>query len=160
MGDIQPTAYYELLTAAELGAVALSTNIDRRCAHLDKVGIYATLGEGGQNGSRDPSAKHNVNQSWRRAGTLANAKRNALIIALENSRYNIKAAAAQLGIGRTTLYRLVGEYCVQLPTKVSTAASTENGLKASAVGNQSPVVRSRLEWDHGKLILTGLTSQN
>jgi hypothetical protein len=57
-------------------------------------------------------------KDWQMPGTLAEAGRNAVIAALEHCAYNHSAAAARLAIGRTTLYRLVDRYEIELPTPV------------------------------------------
>jgi hypothetical protein len=36
---------YEQLALSELEAAAASSNVERRCAHLNQAGIFATLGE-------------------------------------------------------------------------------------------------------------------
>jgi hypothetical protein len=39
------TIDYEQLALSELKAAAASSNVERRCAHLNQAGVFATLGE-------------------------------------------------------------------------------------------------------------------
>lgn len=160
MSDARLIADYEKISLAELDVAGASTDIDKRCAHLNTAHVDAVLGERRQDRNDGTSEDQQSNQLWRRAGTLDNAKRVALINALENSRYNMTAAAARLGIGRSTIYRLMNEYCVQAPIETDTFSKAMDGVGSVAVGDQSLNIRSRLELKDGKLILVGLTLRN
>jgi len=60
--------------------------------------------------------------SWEIEGTLARAEREAIIAALAHCGQSRSAAATRLGIGRSTLYRLVEVYKIDIPTRPPVAA--------------------------------------
>jgi hypothetical protein len=54
------------------------------------------------------------NDPWKQPGTMAYAKREAILSALEVTNYRFKAAADRLGIGRSTLYRLLKAFKIEI----------------------------------------------
>ena len=51
---------------------------------------------------------------WAIEGTMLHAERQALVAALESTGYNIKKAAERLQISRSTTYKLIQAYEVQV----------------------------------------------
>lgn len=58
---------------------------------------------------------------WQVDGTMAKARRDALIRALVECDYCLDTAAAFLRIGRSTVYRLVNSLEIEVPRRPSTA---------------------------------------
>ncbi|MBW6526398.1 hypothetical protein KZ813_06055 [Sphingomonas sp. RHCKR7] len=69
-----------------------------------------------------------------KAGTIACAQRLAVMNALEVTHLNISSAAKMLGVGRTTLYRLMCAYGIQ--TKLMQREKAEGLTKVSYVDGE------------------------
>lgn len=103
------------------------------------------------------------NKAWKRSGTIAHAKREAIVSAFKATNYNFSAAAAKLEIGRTTLYRLAEKYEIELEVAsvrhnhfvepvVGLTIATASGQNGTNLSNHIP---RRLEIRDGKLVLVG-----
>jgi transposase-like protein len=97
-----------------------------------------------------------IERDWMRAGTLAFAKRRAIIEAVEQCKYNMRAAAERLNIGRSTLYRLLSEYEIDTspevaiePSETPTIHLEPTPIAAASSGRRT----SRLELRGGALLL-------
>ncbi|RYF10991.1 MAG: hypothetical protein EOO77_20380 [Oxalobacteraceae bacterium] len=98
--------------------------------------------------------------SWERVGTLAHAKRSAIILALQDCDYNVAATAAKLEIGRSTIYRLFEEYRIEPSVRKASVVLEDGGPICHVVVDQPPNVRSRLLFEDGKLKLIELAVRN
>jgi transposase-like protein len=95
-------------------------------------------------------------KDWMRAGTLAFAKRRAIVEAVEQCAYNMRAAAERLNIGRSTLYRLLSEYEIgtSLPVAIETTETPTIQLEPPPIAAALSGRRtSRLELRGGALLL-------
>ncbi|MEG3167493.1 helix-turn-helix domain-containing protein [Sphingomonas sp. LB3N6] len=95
---------------------------------------------------------------------MAHAKREAIVSALKATNYNLSSAAVRLEVGRSTLYRLLEKYEIELevdPTAqnefleevVAFSIATTSGKSGSDPANRRP---TRLEIRGGKLVLIGI----
>jgi transposase len=56
--------------------------------------------------------------NWKIEGTMASAQRAAIVAALHASSFRVSEAARILGVGRTTIYRLIRVYEIPIPQAV------------------------------------------
>ena len=102
-----------------------------------------------------------LSKAWNRPGTMAYAKREAIVSALKAANYNFSAAAAKLEVGRTTLYRLAEKYEIELevePTGGNEFVESVVGFTIATAPGQNVSNRkpTRLEIRDGKLVLVSM----
>lgn len=88
---------------------------------------------------------------WQVPGTMAYAEYNAVIKALRDANHSVTAAAARLRIGRSTLYRFISRFEIDLknaqpadPDEQSTEVGSSSFLVAEQPSDVSPPPRSRI----------------
>jgi hypothetical protein len=91
-----------------------------------------------------------VEPDWKIAGTLAKAERDAVLEALVECDYKISNAAARLKIGRSTIYRLIATFEIDIPAK--TKRRTARAPASRPAAPEPPA--SRIIFRDGKYLLT------
>lgn len=160
MRDVPKMPNYDRLAASEPRRVASSSNDGVRRTLLDQASACATTDEGSPGHALTIDAPQSSIRSWERVGTFAHAKRAALVSAIQNCDYNVAAAATKLEIGRSTIYRLMEEYCIEPSVMKASAVLEEGGPICRLVVDQPPNVRSRLLFEEGKLKLVEIAVRN
>jgi hypothetical protein len=80
-----------------------------------------------------PESKRSAIAKCLPAGSMAEAQRNAILAALVHSGGNMSIAAERLRVGRTSLYRMVGEFGITLPSRQSRRAARKPASRAARV---------------------------
>ncbi len=73
---------------------------------------------------------------WEVDGTMEKVQCDALRQALEAHRYSVGRAAAQLRIGRSTVYRLMKRYGLSAPNGLAHAADQESAVERPSGGRR------------------------
>ncbi|RYY05630.1 MAG: hypothetical protein EON55_25695 [Alphaproteobacteria bacterium] len=88
---------------------------------------------------------------WQVPGTMAHAEYNAVIKALRDANHSVKVAAGRLRIGRSTLYRFISRFEIDLknaepadPDGQSTDVGSSSFLIAEQSSDASRAQRSRI----------------
>jgi hypothetical protein len=151
MRDTPTPPDYEPLTLSELDAAASSPDLKSRCAHLNRAGVLAYLGECARD---EAQTSRRRTEAWERSGTIAYAKRAALLAALEHCNYNLKRAASRLEISRGAVYRMMDIYCIEQPIEI-VSVETKEEVDAGDIDirKKNPMVSSRLELKDGNLVI-------
>ena len=78
--------------------------------------------------------------NWSIEGTMDRAQRDALLRALVENEYRIGAAAAQLRIGRSTIYRLIERFSIPMPASADRCQLRSNARAKVNSGDSVRVV--------------------
>lgn len=77
-------------------------------------------------------------------GTMAYAQRKAIERTIRHCGYNLTQSAEQLRIGRTTLYRLIDQYCIRIDN--AARAKSPRAKRINSRDSQSSVVLIDENW--------------
>jgi transposase len=91
---------------------------------------------------------------WEVEGTLAKAQRDAIVKALVDCNYKISAAAAKLRIGRSTIYRLIEAFEIEIPAKGKRKSRPLSATHTRKVAENDTGDTSRIIFKDGRYLLT------
>jgi two-component system response regulator HydG len=135
-------------------ACVLSSGSELQIDHLPQnILAFCLTKDAARRRESDPPGRPKKQDSGEEVVTIATMEKRSILMALRQTKGDKRKAADLLGIGKTTLYRKLKEYSVQLPSESSIslplpadsppATSVSEAVSDSSVRNDGSVALSR-----------------